>query len=238
MSERYYSIHESIFTRFPGYQRGVVLAFGVKNGPTPQSLVSELKEAQLALRQKFTLESLVAHPYIAAWREAYRAFGAKPSEFRPSMEAMTRRILNGNEIPNINTLVDLGNLISLRHLVPTGGHAIDHLQGDIALISAMGDEDFVAFGSDQHEHPLPGEVIFVEEKTVLTRRWTWRQAKHTLTLPETTAIEFNVDGLVPVTYDLVKDICGELEILIKQYCGGVTRWEILDQQHPSMRIDQ
>ena len=112
---------------------------------------------------------------------------------------MARRALRGDELPAINALVDIGNIISLRHLIPAGGHAIDVLKGDIELRFATGDEEFVPFGTNDLEHPLPGEVIFVEGSIVLTRRWTWRQANHTLTLPETQAIEFNVDGLPPVT---------------------------------------
>ena len=145
-----------------------------------------------------------------AWREAYRKFGAKPSEFRSSIEAMARRALRNDPLPSINTLVDIGNALSLRHLIPTGGHAIDRLHGDIALRLASGTEEFVPFGGTELEHPLPGEVIFAEGNTVLTRRWTWRQANHTLTLPETSAIEFNIDGLPPTTPVDVEKTCAEV----------------------------
>ncbi|MDD9417934.1 phenylalanine--tRNA ligase beta subunit-related protein, partial [Staphylococcus aureus] len=84
-------------------------------------------------------------------------------------EALARRALRGEALPAINALVDIGNLISLHHLVPVGGHAIDGVTGDIALRPATGQESFVPFGSDQVECPLPGEVIFAEGDTVLTR---------------------------------------------------------------------
>ncbi len=133
-------------------------------------------------------------------------------------------------LPSISALVDLGNVMSLRHLLPAGAHAIDLLNGDIELRFATGDEDFVAFGSEELEHPLPGEVIFAEGKTVLTRRWTWRQGNHTLTLPETTAIEFNVDGLPPVTRAEVEVACAEVAELIQRFCGGSTRIDYLTRR--------
>jgi DNA/RNA-binding domain of Phe-tRNA-synthetase-like protein len=193
-----YRIAPAIFDRFPGYVRGVVLAYEVDNGPSPPELVSLLRRAEDELRNRLDPATLTEEPRIKSWREAYRAFGAKPSDFRSSIEAMARRVLRGDELPAINALVDIGNIISLRHVLPAGGHAIDVVTTDIELRFASGEETFVPFGSQDPEHPLPGEIVFVEGDTVLTRRWTWRQANHTLTLPETKAIEFNLDGLPPV----------------------------------------
>jgi len=72
--------------------------------------------------------------------------------------------------------------------------------------------------------------------TVLTRRWSWRQANHTLTLPTTTAIEFNIDGLPPVTKSEVEGICLELMELVHKFCGGQMRYEILSSQNPQIAL--
>jgi DNA/RNA-binding domain of Phe-tRNA-synthetase-like protein len=133
--------------------------------------------------------------------------------------------------------VDIGNVVSLRRLVPTGSHAIDHLTQDIALRPATGLEEFAPFGSDQMEHPVPGEIIFVEGNIVLTRRWSWRQSNHTLTLPATTAIEFNVDGLPPTSEAEVEEICREVVELIEQFCGGRMRYEILSRRNPRLSLN-
>ena len=236
MADLMYSIHEDIFQQFPGYTRGVIPAFGVTNGDSPAGLISLLREAEESLSGRVKKEEIATHPYIASWREAFRSFGAKPAKFRPSIEAMVRRVLNNNSLPAINALVDIGNIVSLRHLVPVGGHAIDVVTEDIALRKATGNEEFIAFGSDKVEHPEPGEVIFAEGNAVLTRRWSWRQANHTLTLPSTTAIEFNIDGLPPVSEIEVREICLETMELIEKYCGGRLRYEILSQENPEMKL--
>ncbi len=236
MEHFYYSISPEIFARYPGYVRGVVIAHGVTNGSSPDDLVQMLRDAEASVRARVDPDRVAEEPRIKSWREAYRAFGAKPSEFRSSVEAMARRALRGDELPSISALVDLGNVMSLRHLLPAGAHAIDLLRGDIELRFATGDEEFVPFGSDEPESPLPGEVIFVEGRTVLTRRWTWRQGNHTLTLPETTAIEFNVDGLPPVTKEEVEAACVEVEELIRRFCGGSTRIEYLSAENPRISL--
>jgi DNA/RNA-binding domain of Phe-tRNA-synthetase-like protein len=232
----HYSISEEVFQRFPGYLRGVVIAHDVVNCPSPDAVVEMLREAEASVRARLSVEHVAEEPRIKAWREAYRAFGAKPSEFRSSIEALARRALRSEPVPSINALVDIGNIVSLRHLLPAGGHAIDGLTGDIALRLATGRETFVPFGTDQTEHPLPGEVVFVEGDTVLTRRWTWRQANHTLTLLTTRAIVFNVDGLPPVSRGDVERACEEIRKLVGRFCGGRSRSEVLSQSNPRIGL--
>jgi len=232
-----YSISTDIFDKFPGYCRGVVLAFDVHNGASPERLIKRLREVEASVRQQTTIENIAEHPRIKSWREAYKVFGAKPSEYRSSVEAMARRVLRSDPLPSINTLVDIGNLVSLEHLVPVGGHSLDELAQDIALRFATGKEDFIPFGSADLEHPLPGEVIFTEDLTVLTRRWTWRQANHTLTLPETRSIEFNIDRLPPVELVEMHAIASQVMGLVSEYCGGRLRYEILSAEKREMKLE-
>jgi DNA/RNA-binding domain of Phe-tRNA-synthetase-like protein len=236
MKQLFYSIESDIFTKFPDYVRGVVLAYDVTNGPPSSELITLLRSEEAALRERLTIENLAESPRIKAWREAFRSLGIKPSEFRSSIEAMTRRALRSDPIPSINALVDIGNIISLRYLVPAGGHSMDGLTQDISLRPADGSEDFIAFGSDVLEHPNPGEIIFVEGNVVLTRRWVWRQSQHTLTLPETRSIEMNIDLLPPASAAELKDISKDMIDLITRFCGGHSRVETLSADHPKISL--
>jgi DNA/RNA-binding domain of Phe-tRNA-synthetase-like protein len=149
---------------------------------------------------------------------------------------MARRALLGDELPSINALVDIGNIVSLQNLVPIGGHSMDDLSTDISLRLANGTEDFVAFGSTELEHPGVGEVIFTEGNSVLTRRWTWRQANHTLTLPDTRSIEINIDRLPPVEMEEVHAIASQVMGLVEEFCGGNLRYEVLTENHNQMSL--
>ncbi len=231
-----YSITAEIFDKYPGYARGVVVAYGVHNGPSPDKLVQLLRAAEASVREQVDIETIAEHPRIKPWREAFKAFGAKPSEFRSSIEAMTRRAMRGDLLPSINALVDIGNIVSLHHILPVGGHSIDELTQDISLRLATGEEDFVPFGSTEVEHPMRGEVIFAAGNTVLTRRWTWRQANYTLTLPETVSVEINIDRLPPVELEEVHVIANQVMGLVEEYCGGKMRYEILSASHREMML--
>ncbi len=235
--ELFYSISDDVFVPFPDYVRGVVVARGVANGPASPELTALLREAEESLRSSLGQGDVAAYPRIRSWREAFRKTGVKPAEFRSSIEAMARRVVKGQQIPSINALVDIGNVISLRHILPAGGHSLDDVKDDLALRAATGEEIFVPFGGGGvEEHPIPGEIIFAEGNVVLTRRWSWRQGEHTLTLPETKSIEFNVDGLPPVDAALVEEICMEVQELVERFCGGTTRHELLRAENPQMSL--
>ena len=233
-----FSIADEVFAKFPGYVRGVVLADGVTNGPSSAELVALLRAAEDEVRRTVDAATIAEHPRIRSWREAFRATGAKPSEYRPSIEALARRVLRGDPLPSINALVDIGNVISLRHLLPAGAHAIDALTEDLWLRPATGAEVFTALDGETVEHPVPNEIIFAEGARVLTRRWVWRQGVATLVQPGTTAVEVNVDGMPPVTVAEVAETCREVAALVERFCGGRTRWEILSAQHPSMSLSE
>jgi DNA/RNA-binding domain of Phe-tRNA-synthetase-like protein len=219
-----YRIDSQLFSKYPGYVRGLVVVWRAVNIESPIDEVDRmLKSAQKSIRQRTDLEPLTSYPNIAAWREAYRAFGAKPSEYPSSIEALVKRVRRGDDVPYINTLAAICNSVSLRYLVPIGGHAIDVMSpnGELRLRFSNGDEEFTPFGGGPIEHPIPGEVIFTyNTSTVLCRRWTWRQGEFSKLQRTTTAVVINVDGLPPVTRADVELIGNELATLAGMYCGN------------------
>ena len=84
----------------------------------------ELKPTPASLSGEGAIEEL---PHIAAWRDAYQAFGAKPQRTRNSLEALTRRAVDG--LPRVDRLTDLYNAISVLHQIPVGGEDLDHYDG-------------------------------------------------------------------------------------------------------------
>lgn len=101
----------------------------VVNSETNEVLWHRIREAEITLRERYTTESIKQIPSIEATRRAYRALGKDPSRYRPSNEALVRRILKGNELYHINTLVDINNLASLRWGYSIGGFDRDKIQG-------------------------------------------------------------------------------------------------------------
>jgi DNA/RNA-binding domain of Phe-tRNA-synthetase-like protein len=232
-----YTAAKEIFEMYPGYMRGVVVARGVTNGEQENTdILVLLREAEETVRQRSDLEDISQHPRIASWRAAYAKFGARPSKFHSSIEAMLRRVRKGGELPYINHLVALGNYISLKYLLPVGGHDVGVAESDLWLKLAQGDELFTPFGTDIVENPDPGEVVYLEGKQVLCRRWTWRQAQHTILTPESGHVAINVDGLPPVTTREIEAICEELAGLVGRFCGGEVACRYLREDTPVIEV--
>ncbi len=236
MTSRVYGVSIGVFERFPGYRRGAVIVRDTRNGPSPPALVQRLRAEESVLRQRLDGDALAGNPRIQAWRDAYRAFGAKPSEHRSSVEAMARRVVKGDALPSINALVDIGNLVSLRWLMPAGVHPLDRSEGDLWLRFAEGREVFSPPDGKPDETVPRGEVVFAEDDRVLTRRWTWRQAAGTQTLPDTRAVVFNIDALPPA---IGEDLIGagrDIEALVAEYCGGQIEFQVLDEDSSNVPL--
>ena len=150
-----YGVSGAIFERSPAYRRGVVIATGLRNGPSAPDLIDRLREAEAGVRAHVDPATIADHPVIRPWRDAFRSFGAKPSDFRPSIEALTRRAVRGDELPTVSALVDIGTIASLTHLLPVGAHALDDVEHDVELRYATGAEVFVAFSTTSPNIPRP-----------------------------------------------------------------------------------
>ena len=219
MQEFEYSIDRAVFAVHPGYCRGVIVVRDAENSGAPR-LQALLRAEEDRVRERLHGFNIAGHPAIAAWRDAYRRFGAKPSEHRASIEAMARRVIKPDALPTINPLVDIGNIVSLRHMLPAGVHPLPQAGGRIELRSTKPGDRFLPTIGGATETPTDGEIVLCQGEQVLTRRWTWRQAAGTQTLPETTSVFFNFDGLPPISTDQVRAAMRDVEQLVGEHTGG------------------
>ncbi|MGJ8454406.1 B3/B4 domain-containing protein [Pseudothermotoga sp. U03pept] len=104
-------------------------------------------------------EKFSSNEVIKVWREAFQKFKTKKGA-RASIEALLKRVNNGNHLGTINPLVDIYNCISLRYALPCGGEDIDKFVGDIRLTKAVGNENFVTLGTEKSEPPYEGEIVY------------------------------------------------------------------------------
>ena len=112
------------------HYKGAALWACVTNSPFSEGLWNEINLFTAHMRAVETLETIKQQPVIAATREAYKRCGKDPSRYRPSAEALARRLLRGMELYRIDTLVDLVNLVSLRTGYSIGGFDADKIRGN------------------------------------------------------------------------------------------------------------
>ncbi|MFC2165907.1 B3/4 domain-containing protein [Acidobacteriota bacterium] len=231
-----FSVDGRIFEKFPGLNIGVLEGKGIDNQGVDKGLLELMRESQESVRQEFVVEMLSQHPKIAAWRKAYSAFGAKPKKYKSSVESLYRMVLKGVDLKHINTIVDVYNTISLKHMVPLGGDDISRVEGDIRLTFAKGDEIFRPLNSVEVEVAKEGEVIYLDRAEVLCRRWNWRECDKTKMTEASSDIVLVVEGLPPVTKEDVREILTDLSHLVVKHCGGESRQTILDMENPELEL--
>ncbi len=140
------SLSSELTSCCPEYRMVAVYA-EVTNTPFCEGLWQEIDAFTQTLRATETPDSIKQQPAIAATREAYRRLGKDPSRYRPSAEALRRRLLRGLELYRIDTLVDLINLVSLRTGYSIGGFDADKIQGmELCLGVGHAQEPFEGIG--------------------------------------------------------------------------------------------
>ncbi len=213
------SIEPALAARFPEYRMLTVVATGVENAGDDEALRQKLQDVAAQLRQRPELRDLDRNPRVAAWRQAFRDTGADPLEKRPSLDALLQRVLAGQEIPFVNKVVAVSNLVSLKHLLPSGGDDLRAIDGDFGLRFADGLERFRPIGEAVEEHPEPDEVIYADQQKVLCRSWIWRQGEASKIDDGSTQVAVNVDVLPPATVEEGEAAAAELAALLAEHCS-------------------
>ena len=215
-------VDPAIHERHPDYVAVVVVADGLHNGPSDGDADQRLAAAEDHLRAR-GLTRAADDPHLAAWRQAFSAFGAKPKKYPSSAEALAARVLKGQPLPRINRLVDLYNAVSVTHLVPLGGEDRDKLVGDLRLVVATGDERFDPRGDGAVvDHPAPGEVVWRDDAGVTCRRWNWRQGARTQLTAQTRSAFFVLDCLAPLAPGRRDAVVAELADGLRAMCPGAS----------------
>ncbi len=234
---RHLLVSGEIFRSFPDAVLGVIVFRDIDNRGENPEIISMLRTEEAQTVQRFASVPVNEHPHIAPWREVYRKFGAKPKDYPSSVENLVRRVSKGHQLRHINSLVDLYNTVSLRHIVPVGGEDLDKIEGNIELTFAAANEPAVTLlGEPEARSPKPGEVIYKDDIGAICRRWNWKEADRTKFTENTVHGFLVIEGLSPVGQSLVEHAIDELFELVRSYCGGELRKGIIHSANPEMEL--
>lgn len=228
----------ALLERFPAIRGGVIFARGLRNGPTPPALAAAFADEQRAVLARLGDTPLSDVPGLAAWRRVFSAFGVKPTQYRSAAEALLRRLTKHGDIPSVNLLVDLGNLVSIRYALPVAVFDLRATTGTVTVRFADGNERFTDLGTDEVVHPDPGEVIFVDEAGLVSaRRWCWRQSDQSAAREDTTEALITVEGHHAGAEDDVRAALADLQALLGEYVPGVIlHSDLLSPANPEFSI--
>jgi DNA/RNA-binding domain of Phe-tRNA-synthetase-like protein len=225
-----FAVDPRLFDLFPGLAVGALVCQidNTKYGEDGLDAVLE------RIRSGFPYEKPQDHPHVKAWRQAFGKVGISPAKYQSSIESLLRRVLKGGPFPRVNPIVDLYNAVSLEYLVPAGGHDLTPLDGDIFCGFARGGEPFSPMEGGDPEVVDKDEVVYKDEKDILTRRWVWRQSNKDRVTPQTRFIFIPVDIMEGVDQGLCNDAMEKIASRLAQNGnGGVIHRDILTASHQS-----
>ncbi|HYL42624.1 MAG TPA: phenylalanine--tRNA ligase beta subunit-related protein [Ktedonobacteraceae bacterium] len=150
-------LEESLKTRIQGVTFGMVTINGVSVGEHDKHLWQHIEALCQRQASEFTLDRLAEYEQIAAVRGLQKSFGFDPTRYRPSSEALLRRVLKGQGLYQINTAVDVNNLCSLEFLLPMCIYDLRNVKGQIR----------VRIGEPGEEYPGIGRQVFQAANKVI-----------------------------------------------------------------------
>lgn len=213
-----FSYDPAIVDRFPAVVGGVVHVTGLVNELSSEALVADYETEQAAVAAMLAERPIAELPSIAAWRRTFTACGVKPTQHRVAAEALLRRLHKAGNIPSINALVDIGNIVSIRHALPVAMFDQAAVSGATTVRFATGDERFTDLGASEAAHPDADEVIFVDDAGLVSaRRWCWRQSAQSATGPATTTIIATIEAQHDGGRADIENAVGDLVDLLRRH---------------------
>ena len=230
-----FQYHPDILSNYPNVVGGVALATGLNNSSTPDNLRAAYLAEQQAVIEKIGDRPLSELPSLNAWRRAIAAFGVSPTKYRSAAEALLRRLTKKGDIPCINTLVDIGNLVSIRYGLPVAIFDTREVEGVVTVGYSNGSESYSELRNDAIIHPEKGEVIFFDTKQmVIARRWCWRQSSTSAANAGTTNAIVTIESQHEGGRADVEQALADCLELLAEYAGSSYESAILDGENPAI----
>jgi DNA/RNA-binding domain of Phe-tRNA-synthetase-like protein len=149
------SIDPQLKARSPRASLGVVIA-DVRVGDTPAEVQDAMIASEARIRELPEPRAVLESPAILATRNGYRSLGKDPARYRGSAEALLRRVLSGKNLPHINVVVDIINLVSLQSRLSIGLYDLGKIEGDIIFRAGRAGESYKGIGKyDLNLEDLP-----------------------------------------------------------------------------------
>ncbi len=229
-------IENEFWSLFPSAKIGVIVCYGIdntiKDKEAYKNMILNSEKEALKYLQNAEFSS---NEVIKVWREAFKKFKTKKGA-RSSIEALLKRVHNGNQLGTINPLVDIYNSVSLRYALPCGGEDIDTFVGDIRLTKAVGNENFVVLGTDKSEPPYEGEIVYKDNEGAICRCWNWRESVRTMLTENTKNAFLCIELIDEKRTEEFENALKDLEKAVQDNLGGTCKVSILDINNKEVTI--
>jgi len=155
-------IHQRVTEKLPGFRLAYLIYEGAITQETPHEKWQEFASLCEHVQENYRLENLTDIPGIKEGRRAFKALGVDPARYRPSSEALLRRVLQNKPLGSVNTAVDGNNYVSIYFGLPFGLYDISALEGNVSCRLGDGGESYL--GLNGREVSLEAKLLTADAK--------------------------------------------------------------------------
>ena len=196
---------------------------GVRNQHAHPEFEKFKAQALAQVIKNFSSEAIQADPILSGFRALHDAIGRSNRKNVASPESLLKLILQTEGLPQVNLLVDIYNLVSVKTRLSLGAHDLSAINGNVQLRLTDGSETFWPMGSDKPKVVSPGEYAYIDDAHNVLCRLEVRQCERTKISLNTTDGFFIVQGNARTAETYLHEATSELLALIKRFCGGQAR---------------
>ncbi|MBU7594917.1 B3/B4 domain-containing protein [Metabacillus halosaccharovorans] len=138
------TVQDQLKQLIPDFKAGIVHYQDIQVGDSPQMLKGRLQLFQESLFFDYEDKKVTEIPAILEWRKIFKSIGTDPNRYRPSNEALYRRVQKQQFLQPVNSAVDLNNFLSLQYRIPLGIYDLDKLSGHITIKIGSEDDSYIA----------------------------------------------------------------------------------------------
>ena len=174
----------------------------------PSPTLEERKRETVARWTNLTEVQPESHPLITVYRELQKQLGGDP-QMLPAVESLLVRGILKHRFPTVNSVVDVANLVSIKHLVPIGLFDLDKINGNLELTLAGSGDQFIPIGKDKPVKLLPGTPILKDADGIFSAVGS-RDSKRTMITGATRNVlifAWGIEGVEPALVSQILDEC-------------------------------
>lgn len=230
-------IEDDFWELFPNAKIGVVICNNIDNSIKDEKKYQKMiQDAKVDALKYLKNSEFSSNEVVKVWREAFKKFKTKKGA-RCSIEALLKRVNNGNELGTINPLVDIYNSISLKYALPCGGEDIDTFVGDMKLTKAIGNESFITLGTNESAPPYEGEIVYKDDEGAICRCLNWRESVRTMLTENTKNAILCLESIDENRTEEFEDAVNNLAQAIQDNLGGECKTSILTRNNKEITIE-
>ncbi len=212
--------------KLPNLAIGVGAISGIHNEKENDRLRELRNTVYAEVKARYMAETLKDDLTVRAYRDFYWRLGIDPTKTRPSGEALLRRVLNGNELPNISAVVDAYNLASMKTIIPISGFDRDRLSPPFQVRFAENDETFTGIGMAT-PMPLTDKLLVFSDQMQVLCIYPYRDSDRTKIAMQTENVMIVGYGASGTAETQLKEAVETALSYIKQVSGGEVEAVIL-----------